>query len=261
MSGRTPVPGSALYRHPHRATTDHARLPLSGLPSGQTQVQGLPQTPLPEQPAPTQSSSPAAVSALGRLPVHLFAYLHVPVSAAPATLEWKHPVDAHQQLCPQISRRVSCPRGAKICAHCLWPGCLAPRPRLPASICRHQRPPRRVRRQHAKVAVPMLARRWYQCRNPIQKLTCAQPQFNSSLLLLLLLRPVPLQRRPRQPVAHLRPASCPYQPLTGKHRTRKISQQPLAPSTILRCDRHARMHRKTAAVPPPLHCRNRLPAQ
>ena len=51
----------------------------------------------------------------------------------------------------------------------------------------------------------MLARRWYQCRNQIQKLTCAQPQFNRSLLLLLLLRPVPLQRRTRQPVAHLRP--------------------------------------------------------
>ena len=33
--------------------------------------------------------------------------------------------------------------------------------------------PRRVRRQHSKVAVPMLARRWRQCRNPIQKLTCA----------------------------------------------------------------------------------------
>ncbi len=89
------------------------------------------------------------------------------------------------------------------------------------------------------VAVPMLARRWYQCRNPIQKLTCAQPQFNRSLLLLLL-RPVSLRRRPRQPVAHLRPASRPYQPLTSKHRTRTISQQPLTPSTILRCDPHAR---------------------
>jgi len=51
MSGQTPVPGSALHRHPRCAPTDHARLPLSGLPSGQTQVQGLPQTPLPEQPA------------------------------------------------------------------------------------------------------------------------------------------------------------------------------------------------------------------
>ena len=85
----------------------------------------------------------------------------------------------------------------------------------------------------------MLARRWYQCRNPIQKLASAQPQFNRSLLLML--RPVPLQHRPRKPVAHLRPASRPYQPLTGKHRTRTISQQPLTPSTILRCDPHARM--------------------
>ena len=39
MSGRTPVPGSALHRLPRCAPTDHARLPLSGLPSGQTQVQ------------------------------------------------------------------------------------------------------------------------------------------------------------------------------------------------------------------------------
>ena len=28
----------------------------------------------------------------------------------------------------------------------------------------------------------MLARRWYQCRNPIQKLTSAQPQFNAARL-------------------------------------------------------------------------------
>ena len=88
---------------------------------------------------------------------------HAP--ATPAALEWKHPIDARQQLCPQISRRVSCPRGTKICAHCLWPGCLTPR---------HQRPPQRVRCQHSKVAVPMLARWWYRCRNPIQKLACAQ---------------------------------------------------------------------------------------
>ena len=31
-----------------------------------------------------QSSSPAAVNALGRLPVHLLAHLHVPVSAVPS---------------------------------------------------------------------------------------------------------------------------------------------------------------------------------
>ena len=34
MSGRSPVPGSALHRHPRCAPTDHARLPLFGLPSG-----------------------------------------------------------------------------------------------------------------------------------------------------------------------------------------------------------------------------------
>ncbi len=38
-----------------------------------------------------------------------------------------------------------------------------------------------------------------------------------------------LHRRPRQPVAHLRTFSRPHQPLRGKHRTRTISQQPLAP--------------------------------
>ena len=67
-----------------------------------------------------------------------------------------------------------------ICAHYLWQRCLAPRPGLPASLRRHLRAPRRVRHQHSKVAVPMLARRWYQARNPIQKLTCAQPQFKKN---------------------------------------------------------------------------------
>ena len=38
MSGRTQAPGSALRRHPHCAATDHARVPLSGLPSGQFTV-------------------------------------------------------------------------------------------------------------------------------------------------------------------------------------------------------------------------------
>ena len=61
---------------------------------------------------------------------------------APAALERKHPVDARQQVCPQLSRRVSCRQGAKIRAHCLWPGYLAPRPRLPASLRHHLRAPR-----------------------------------------------------------------------------------------------------------------------
>ena len=155
--------------------------------------------------------------------------------AAPAALVRSHPVVARQLLCPQISRRMSCPRSAAVCAHCLWPGCLALGRQLPASLRRHLRAPRRVRRQHPKVALPMLAWRRYQCRNPIQKLACAQPQFNHPLQP----RPVPLQRRPRQPLAHLPPISSPYQPLTGKHRTRTISQQPLAPGSILRCDRLA----------------------
>ena len=88
MFGRTPVRGSALHRHPQCAPTDYARLPLSGLRSGQTQVQGLSQTPLPEQPAAAQTPSPAAVSAAERLPVHLRAHIHVPVSAAPSLTLW-----------------------------------------------------------------------------------------------------------------------------------------------------------------------------
>ena len=84
MSSRTLVLGLALHRNPHGATTEHARFALSDLPSGQTQAHGLPQTPLSEPPAPAQSSSPAAVSAPGRLPVPLLAHQHVPVSAAPS---------------------------------------------------------------------------------------------------------------------------------------------------------------------------------
>ena len=38
MSGRTPVSGSALHRHPHCATTDRARLLLSSLPSVQIPI-------------------------------------------------------------------------------------------------------------------------------------------------------------------------------------------------------------------------------
>ncbi len=47
-SDQTPVPGSDLHphqhrhRHRHRPLTYHARLPLSGLSSGQTQARGLP---------------------------------------------------------------------------------------------------------------------------------------------------------------------------------------------------------------------------
>ena len=41
--------------------------------------------------------------------------------------------------------------------------------------------PRRLRRQHPEVAVPMLARRRHRCFNAIQKLGCAQPQFNGSI--------------------------------------------------------------------------------
>ena len=59
MSGRTPVPRSALHRHQQCAPTDHAQLPQLGYPSNQTRVQGLPQTPLPEQPAAHRQTSDA----------------------------------------------------------------------------------------------------------------------------------------------------------------------------------------------------------
>ena len=100
--------------------------------------------------------------------------------AAPAALERKHPVDTRQQLRPHIARYLSRPRGAGNFAYRLWPGCLAPRRQLPAGLHRHQRPPRRVRRQYPKVAVPMLARRRYQHRYSIRKLAGTQPQFYTS---------------------------------------------------------------------------------
>ena len=57
--------------------------------------------------------------------------------AAPAALESKH-----------IAGPLSRPRGAGNFAHRLWPGCLSPRRMLPAGLRRHQRTPRRVRRQY-----------------------------------------------------------------------------------------------------------------
>ena len=83
---------------------------------------------------------------------------HAHPPAVPAALERKHPVDARQQLRPQISRRVSCPRCAKICAHCLWPGCLTPRPRLPASLRPTKRQPMPPRHHHPTQHVQMQMR-------------------------------------------------------------------------------------------------------
>ena len=82
-SDQTRGPGSAMHPHPRGAPTDHDPLPPPGLPSGQTLVQKLLQTPLPVQPAGLHSL-PADVSAPVRLPVQLFARLHIPVSTAPA---------------------------------------------------------------------------------------------------------------------------------------------------------------------------------
>ena len=48
--------------------------------------------------------------------------------AAPAALERKHPVDAREALHQQISRRVSCPRGAKSVRTVFGRGALLPAP-------------------------------------------------------------------------------------------------------------------------------------
>ena len=101
--------------------------------------------------------------------------------AAPAALERKHSVDARYQLRPHIARPLSRPRGAGNFAQRLWPGCFAPRRQQPAGLCRHQRPPRRVRRQYPKVAVPILARRRYQRRYPIQNFAGAQAKTVGAL--------------------------------------------------------------------------------
>ena len=155
MFDQTSGLGSPLHPHLYCKFSDHVRLPEPSLPSDQILDQGLTQTPLPEQSASIHSPPPVA-SAPVRLPVQLLAHRHIPVSAAPAALVRSHPLDARQQLCAQISRRVSCPRSAAVCAHCLWPGRLAPGHQLPANLHRHQRAPRRVRRQHPKVEVPFL---------------------------------------------------------------------------------------------------------
>ena len=73
-SDQTPVEGWALHTHPHQPPTYHARLPLFGLPSSQTQVQGLPLLLL-EQSAAVQSPPPV-VSVRVRFPVQLLVRQH-----------------------------------------------------------------------------------------------------------------------------------------------------------------------------------------
>ncbi len=72
-SDPTPVSGLALHPHPHwhRPLTYRVLLPLSGLPSGQTQARGLPLLLL-EQSAAVHSPPPV-LSARVRLPVQLSA--------------------------------------------------------------------------------------------------------------------------------------------------------------------------------------------
>ncbi len=70
-SDQTPVEGWALHTHPHQPPTYRVRLPLSGLPSGQTQFRGLPLLLL-EQSAAVHTHPPV-VSARVRLPVQLLA--------------------------------------------------------------------------------------------------------------------------------------------------------------------------------------------
>ena len=47
---------------------------------------------------------------------------------------------------------------------------------LPAGLRRHKRPPRRVRRQSPKIALPILARRRYLRHYPIRNIAGAQPE-------------------------------------------------------------------------------------
>ncbi len=83
-SDQTPAPGPALHphAHPHRPPTYHARLPLSGLPPGQTPVRGLPLLLLEQSVA--VHSPPLVMNVRVRLPVRLLARRHAPVSVAPS---------------------------------------------------------------------------------------------------------------------------------------------------------------------------------
>ena len=93
-SDQTLVPGPAphqhqhqhphphRHRHRHQPLTYHSRLPLSGLPSSQTQARGLPRLLL--EPAAAVHSPPPVVSVWVRLPVQLLARRHAPVSVAPS---------------------------------------------------------------------------------------------------------------------------------------------------------------------------------
>ena len=82
---QTPVAGSALHPDPHRPPTYHARLPLPGLPSGQTLVRGLPLLLL-EQSAAVHSPAPV-VSVRVRLPEPLSAHRCAQTAIAALFLE------------------------------------------------------------------------------------------------------------------------------------------------------------------------------
>lgn len=65
-SDQTPVLGSALRPYPQSATSDHTRLALLGLPSGQTLVQNLTKE-LTTQQLASVHASPAMIGALVQL--------------------------------------------------------------------------------------------------------------------------------------------------------------------------------------------------
>ena len=91
-----------MRSHPRSESIYHDRLPPVGLPSDQTLIQKLSQTPLPVQPAALHSS-PAVVSALARLPVQLLARLHVTVPGAPSPALWPS-----QQTSPALAPKLAC---------------------------------------------------------------------------------------------------------------------------------------------------------
>ena len=108
MSDQTPVPGPALHPHPHphQPSTFRARLPLSGLPSGQTQFRGLPlllleQSAAVHSPPPVVSAGAIAGAAVGSPTTS-------PNSHAP--LDTPHSVPA---------AGVHTPRPASTCNYCL----------------------------------------------------------------------------------------------------------------------------------------------
>ena len=117
-SDQTPVPGPAPHPHPQGKSTDNPRLPLSSLPSGQTQARGLP-LPLLEQSAAVHLPPPV-VSARVRLPVQLLArqprlqiFTHHLIRSTP----FRPPAYVHRGPLQLAVTACACPRRTCSAAH------------------------------------------------------------------------------------------------------------------------------------------------